>query len=666
MAEQIPLNPQQQQAVTYLGGPLLVIAGAGSGKTGVITRKIAYLIQEANYAANSVFAVTFTNKAAREMGERSRHLLGSAARGLHISTFHRLGLDILHREYPKLGLRKGFSILDARDGITLLRELTKSEDNAQLQAVQSRISAYKNSNIDAAQALQLADDELSKLSAIAYGAYQERLRAYNAVDFDDLLLLPVQLLKTESETRNYWQSRVRYLLVDEYQDTNDCQYQLMQLLSGVSCAFTAVGDDDQSIYAWRGAQPQNLLNLQQDYPQLKTIKLEQNYRCHQKILHAANELIAHNSHLVEKKLWSTLTLGEGVSVISARNEENEAENIAYDIHAQQIRHQARPSDFAILYRSNFQSRVLEQKLRELSIPYRISGGTSFFEHSEIRDLLSYLRLINNSEDDAAFLRVCNVPKREIGAATLSKLGEYAHRRQQPLAQCATDLALQSELGNRAAQALGSFCNWLNHMAQMAENELPLDVLEQVIADIEYSDYLYELYALPKQVETRLERIGQLKAWIGKLQEEERFQNLAALMQHLMLLDILDRQEKDSEAVQLMTLHSAKGLEFPFVYMIGIEEGLLPHANSSETEEGIAEERRLMYVGMTRAKRNLTLSYAKQRKKGGQWQSSEPSRFLDELPEEGINWQDGRKAQDPAAEKAKNMATISDLKKLLQS
>lgn len=657
------LNPQQYQAVTYLGGPLLVVAGAGSGKTGVITQKIAYLVKNAGYDAKNVFAVTFTNKAAREMAERSRKLLGKDGRGLTISTFHRLGLDMLHREYARIGLRKNFSIFDARDGITLLKELTKSEDDAQLRTVQSRISAFKNANIRPEQALQLQTDEAGQLAARAYHAYTERLQAYNAVDFDDLLLLPVQLLKTNMEVREYWQMRVRYLLIDEYQDTNDCQYQLLQLLSGASGAFTAVGDDDQSIYAWRGAQPQNLVHLQNDYPQLKTVKLEQNYRCHQKILAAANQLIANNSHIVEKRLWSTLTAGDGIIVTSARNEEDEAELIVRDIHFNQIRRRAQPKDFAILYRSNFQSRLLEQHLREHNIPYKISGGTSFYEHSEIRDLLSYLRLINNPDDDAAFLRVVNTPKRGIGPAALTQLGQYAARRGRPLAACAQEVGFAQEIGAGAYKHLGEFSRWLAAIQRTADASTPAQLLNRIIEDIEYEDYLYELHKEPRKVEKRQERIGQLQAWITRLEEENELTRLDSLMQHLMLMDILDRQEKDVNAVQLMTLHSAKGLEFPHVYIVGCEEGLLPHANSAETDDGIAEERRLMYVGMTRAKENLTISYAKARRKGGQWQTSEPSRFLDELPEDGIDWQDGRAKPDPeaAAQKVKDgFAAIWDM------
>ncbi len=659
------LNSRQRDAVRYLDGPLLVVAGAGSGKTGMITRKIAYLIREAGYSASTLFAITFTNKAAREMGTRSRALLGKAATGLTVCTFHRLGLDILHKAHGKASLRKGFTVFDARDTFTLLRELSKREDETLLRAVHSRISRYKNARLSPAQAQSLAAEDIDALAASAYGRYEERLRSYNAVDFDDLLAIPVTLLETDDEIRGYWQERIRYLLIDEYQDSNDCQYALIQLLSGASGAFTAVGDDDQSIYAWRGAQPENLAKLHNDYPQLKTIKLEQNYRCHRDILEAANALIANNPHIVSKRLWSNLAVGEGVYVISARNEEGEAERVVNDIRARQIRDQAKPSDFAILYRSNFQSRVLEQQLRGHNIPYTISGGTSFYEHAEIRDLLSYLRLIDNPEDDAAFLRVCNVPKREIGATTLRQLGEYAGRRQRPLAMAAREVGLGNVLATKACRQLSDFAAWLDHMRREAENCPPGELLTRLIADIDYESHLHALHKEPYKVAKRLARISQLRAWIGKLQEDERYARLDGLMRHLMLLDILERQEKNPQAVQLMTLHAAKGLEFPCVYLLGVEEGLLPHASSSETEENVAEERRLMYVGMTRAKQTLILSYAKQRRKNGQWQRSERSRFLDELPEEGVRWHDGSREKNAEETKQQSDAMFAALHEMFR-
>ena len=658
------LNPQQTEAVRYLGGPLLVVAGAGSGKTGVITQKIAWLVRAAGYPANGIFALTFTNKAAREMGERVRALLGKEARGLHISTFHRLGLDILQKEHLAAGLRRNFTVFDARDGATLVKELSKQEDEAVVRQLQAQISAYKNANISVAAAKSLAQDEAQVLAAHIYHHYDQRLRAYNAVDFDDLIALPLALLKENDTVRERWQHRVRYLLVDEYQDTNDCQYALLQLLAGAAAAFTAVGDDDQSIYAWRGARPENLAHLHEDYPTLKTVKLEQNYRCHQQILAAANTLIANNPHVVEKTLWSELSAGEGVHVISARSDEAEAEQIVQDIYLRKIRDNKKNSDFAILYRSNFQARIFEQQLRELSLPYKISGGTSFFEHSEIRDLLGYLRLINNPDDDAAFLRVVNTPKREIGAATLAKLGEYAAQRQTALSVAAGEVGFANEIGGKPYQNLQTFIQWLQAMQRDAESEPPLEILNRVITDIEYDDYLFELHKAPAKIEVRQKRIEQLRAWIAKLQEE-RFETLDGLMQHLTLLDILDRQEKDEDAIQLMTLHSAKGLEFPVVYIAGCEEELLPHRNSMDSEDGEREERRLLYVGMTRAKETLLLSYAKARRRGAELQSTEPSRFLDELPADGVQWHDGRTPPDPAVEQKKNEDFFAGLQTMLR-
>ena len=658
------LNPQQTEAVRYLGGPLLVVAGAGSGKTGVITQKIAWLVRTAGYPANGIFALTFTNKAAREMGERVRALLGKAARGLHISTFHRLGLEILQKEHLAAGLRRNFTVFDARDGATLVKELSKQEDEAMVRQLQAQISAYKNANISVAAAKSLAQDEAQVLAAHIYHHYDQRLRAYNAVDFDDLIALPLALLKENDTVRERWQHRVRYLLVDEYQDTNDCQYALLQLLAGAGAAFTAVGDDDQSIYAWRGARPENIAHLHEDYPALKTVKLEQNYRCHQQILAAANALIAHNPHVVEKTLWSELTVGEGVHVISARSDEAEAEQIVQDIYLRKIRDNKKNSDFAILYRSNFQVRQFEQQLRELSLPYKISGGTSFFEHSEIRDLLGYLRLINNPDDDAAFLRVVNTPKREIGAATLAKLGEYAARRHVALSVAAGEIGFANEIGGKPYQSLQTFIQWLQAMQRDADSAPPLEILNRVISDIEYDDYLFDLHKAPAKIELRQKRIDQLRAWIGKLQEE-RFETLDGLMQHLTLLDILDRQEQEQDAIQLMTLHSAKGLEFPVVYIAGCEEELLPHRNSMDSDDGEREERRLLYVGMTRAKETLLLSYAKARRRGAELQTTEASRFLDELPADGVQWHDGRTPPDPVQEQKKNEDFFAGLQTMLR-
>ena len=658
------LNPQQREAVTHLGSPLLVIAGAGSGKTGVITQKIAWLIREAGYHANNVFAVTFTNKAAKEMGERSRTLLDKQARGLSISTFHRLGLTMLQQDHARLGLRRGFSILDGTDSANIIRDIGKIADDKEARTIRAHLSFFKNANLTPDTLAIAPENSSQQLAAHIYPHYIERLRAYNAVDFDDLLLLPQQLLREHADIREKWQTRVRYLLVDEYQDTNDCQYALMRLLTGAGEAFTVVGDDDQSIYAFRGAQPHNILHLHEDYPRLKTVKLEQNYRCDQRILHAANALIANNPHIVEKRLWSTIDHGEGIHVHRLRNDEAEGEFIASDILTRKIQNNARNSDFAILYRSNFQARLIEQQLRELSLPYSISGGSSFFDYAEIRDLLAYLRLINNPEDDAAFLRICNVPKREIGAQTVAKLGEYAHARGKALIHASADLALAEQLGSRATHSLTTFADWITRMAREAEHSTPGALLAHILHDIEYDEHLRGQYKEEARISRSKERIAQLQAWFKKLEEEERFQTLAGIIQHLTLLDILEGNEREQDAIHMMTLHSAKGLEFPYVYIAGCEEELLPHGNSLHSEESIQEERRLLYVGMTRAKKTLTLTYAKQRKRAGSAQITDASRFLDELPLEGIHWHDGRVEKTPAQQQEKRANLFSALHKML--
>ncbi|MDH5453969.1 MAG: UvrD-helicase domain-containing protein, partial [Paracoccaceae bacterium] len=402
------LNPRQREAVRHLDGPLLVLAGAGSGKTRVITAKIAHLIEHAGVSARHITAVTFTNKAAREMKGRVGRLLGAdAGRGLSISTFHTLGLNILRRELSAAGLRAGFSIFDEQDVEQLLRELSKKNeaDKDTLQRARRQISAWKNDLIDPEAAMARADSDFDAFHAALYAAYQRALRVYNAVDFDDLILLPVSLLRTAPELRERWQNRIRYLLVDEYQDTNGAQYELVKLLAGVRAALTVVGDDDQSIYAWRGARPENLVRLREDFPRLHVIKLEQNYRSTGRILHAANTLIANNEHVFEKKLWSQLGPGDPLRVVNCRDEEDEAERVVSEIIQHRFNASAPYSSFAILYRGNHQARPFEKALRTQNIPYFLSGGTSFFARSEVKDVVAYLRLLVNPDDDSAFLRV---------------------------------------------------------------------------------------------------------------------------------------------------------------------------------------------------------------------------------------------------------------------
>lgn len=660
-------NSQQRAAVLHRHSPLLVLAGAGSGKTGVITHKIAHLVRDVGLPPETVYAVTFTNKAAREMQERCKKLLHSLADRLPIFTFHRLGLEIIRRHHGLLGLRANFCILDAHDVANIIKELSQSNDEAKVKSIQSLISQYKNEGITPQEAL------LQELDyAGMYASYEERLRAYNVLDFDDLLLQPLRLFQEQPEALQLWQARIRYLLVDEYQDTNGCQYDLMKRLIGKGSHLTVVGDDDQSIYAWRGARPENLIHLQEDYPDLSVIKLEQNYRCHQAILQAANVLIAHNPRFSEKRLWSSLSAGKGLSVHRYRDEREEALHVVREIDNLIKVYRWKASDFAILYRSNAQATVFEEALREKRLDYEISGGTSFFDHSEIRDLVAYLRLINNPYDDAAFIRICNTPKREIGVKTIEKLSAYALRRQQALFIAAQEVALMEELTPQAYQYLNAFIRWIERLQRDAANEPAAIILQKVFEQSEYEHHLYDLYGEAKRVEKRLNRIHGLKKWMQNLGEnEEALLDLSALMNHLNLRDVLSRQNQQQDAVQLMTLHSAKGLEFRQVFLVGCEEELLPHANSGES---IEEERRLMYVGMTRAKEHLQISYCQNRggmaRKGKEGSASkgnqrEPSRFLEELPREGITWLDGRHEMDEAEAKRFRQDSFNDLLSMLE-
>ena len=664
------LNPRQREAVRYLDGPSLVLAGAGSGKTRVITAKIAHLVEHAGVAPRHIVALTFTNKAAREMKARVEKLLsGRDTRGLHVSTFHTFGLLLLRRELAAAGLRSGFSILDEQDVEQLLGELARQHtpDRQALQAARHRISDWKNAGIDPAAALSRAEDDREAFHAALYRAYGEALQAYNALDFDDLILRPVQLLEHDAELRERWQNRVRHLLVDEYQDTNGAQYRLVQLLVGVRAAFTVVGDDDQSIYAWRGARPENLARLKADFPKLRVIQLEQNYRSTGRILRAANTLIRNNPHVFEKRLWSELGPGDPIRVIHCRDEAAEAERVAAEIVQQRFRHGHRYADFAILYRGNHQARPFEKALRAHGIPYFLSGGTAFFARTEIKDLMAYLRLLSNSDDDAAFLRIVNTPRREIGPTTLQKLGAWAGERHCALFDAIADLGLQAQLSARPLQRLLDFRDWLEGLQRLALAQPPAQVLEQLLRDLDYRDWLRQTSGSDKAAERRWENVRDLVEWLERLQAgEHRGETLPELVAHLSLMDILERQDEDQagDRIALMTLHAAKGLEFPVVFLVGMEEGLLPHQSSIE-EENIEEERRLAYVGITRARRRLIITTAERRRRGGELVRCEPSRFLKELPEEDLQ-QEGRGVKLSEEERlARGRASIAGLKALLE-
>ncbi|KAA0874463.1 DNA helicase Rep [Nitrincola tapanii] len=665
------LNARQTEAVHYIGGPMLVLAGAGSGKTSVITRKIAYLIKECGYEARHIAAVTFTNKAAREMKERVMQLLqGREGRGLTVSTFHNLGLNILRKEHKSLGLRATFSIFDDQDSKALLRDLLMhhNEDTDQVGAVQHQISNWKNEMWTPLQALEQARMPNEILAARAYEAYERHLRAYNAVDFDDLILLPVRVFATQPEVLERWQRRIRYLLVDEYQDTNLSQYRLVHQLVGWRGALTVVGDDDQSIYAWRGARPENLAQLQQDFPSLHLVKLEQNYRSTGRILKVANILINHNPHVFEKTLWSDKGFGEPIRVLHTASEEAETDRIATDILDRHLRQRIPFRDFAVLYRGNHQSRLLEMKLQSYQVPYKLSGGTSFFARAEIKDLMAYLRLLVNPADDNAFLRIINLPRREIGPATLEKLGEYASSRNLALFDAGLELGLAQVLSGQALERVQRFCGWMQALYQTCQQGDPIEAIRQMISDIDYEGWIRQNSASETTAEKRIQNVwflvDSLKSTLERLQEENSDAGIEETIARLILLDLLDRQEEedDSDRVQLMTLHASKGLEFPHVYLMGVEEDLLPHRNSIEADT-IEEERRLAYVGITRAQQTLALTLARKRRQFGEAIECTPSRFLDELPAEDLE-HEGRGQGSAESNRVRGRATLNSLKSLL--
>jgi ATP-dependent DNA helicase Rep len=664
---QADLNPAQQEAVQYIDGPLLVLAGAGSGKTRVITRKIAYLIGTAGIDPRHIVAVTFTNKAAREMKGRVAALSANGrTTGLTITTFHSLGLELLRRERAAAGLKSGFSLLDEQDSDALLREILRhgSEDPATTDA-RSRISQWKNDLVAPAAALSHAADEREARLARLYGEYQRALRAYNAVDFDDLILRPVELLREHAELRERWQNRTRYLLVDEYQDTNGAQYELVRLLVGVRGALTVVGDDDQSIYAWRGARPENLARLREDFPRLHVIKLEQNYRSSARILRVANTLIANNPHLFEKKLWSELGPGEPIRVVHCRDEEHEAERVVAEILQRRYGKNEGFGDCAILYRGNHQSRVFEKALRAHDVPYFLSGGTSFFARTEVKDVMAYLRLLANPDDDTAFLRIANVPRREIGPHTVEKLGVYAGSRGVSLLAACDELGLSSVISGRPLDRLREFAHWVGQHARLADREGTVEALRSLLRDVDYDEWLREQSSSPKTAERRAENVQELIDWVARLQGEDRDSPLEEIVRRLTLQDVLERQDDETggERVHLMTLHAAKGLEFPNVYLVGVEEDLLPHRSSVEADT-IEEERRLAYVGITRAQRTLTITLVAKRRRFGELLSCEPSRFIAELPADDLQWEGRDPVGDRETQRQRGRDSLAGLRAML--
>ena len=638
------LNPPQRDAVLHCDGPLLVLAGAGSGKTRVIVEKIAHLIETKAMPAKRIAAITFTNKSAREMRERvGRRIKSDAAEGLRICTFHALGLQFLQIEHAKVGLRRGFSIFDSDDSNAQIKDLLPAGSKPDvIDGVRGLISRAKNAGLSPEQAMAEARTAREIEAATVYALYQARLNTFNAVDFDDLIRLPVQVLESDEDSRLGWRERIGYLLVDECQDTNDAQYRLLKAIAGPRGLFTVVGDDDQSIYAWRGANPDNLLSLAADFPALRIVKLEQNYRCSNRVLRTANALIAHNPHEHLKTLWSDQADGERIRIWECKDAAHEAEKVASEIHFIATAKQAPWSDFCVLFRGNFQSRALEKALQLLRVPYHLSGGTAFLERGEVKDALAWLRLIANPDDDAAFLRAVQSPKREVGATTLSKLAELAQQHHMPMARAIESIGALKQLPPRAANALDTFAGIVRSLRTQART-LPPSELVRVLAD--KSGLLAAVRRECKDeaiFQRRKQNLEELADWF----DGARNAGPGELAASLALLSHADKGDAGNQ-VRLMSLHAAKGLEFRYVFIVGLEDGTLPHEASLD-EGRLDEERRLFYVGITRAKEQLWLSHSRMANKWGDVLRLKPSRFLDELPTAELQ----RDGADPVADAAR--------------
>lgn len=640
------MNPPQREAVNYMDGPCLVLAGAGSGKTRVITTKIAHLIEDCGYDAKNIAAVTFTNKAALEMQERIAKLLKNPkeAKQLTVCTFHSLGVRILRQEAKELGLKDRFSIMDSDDCFSIVQDLAVTTDKAIIRGIQNAMSLWKNGLVDPETAIKQAVTEDEAQAARIYRNYVATLAAYQAVDFDDLIRLPVELFRSKEEVRDRWQRKLRYLLVDEYQDTNTCQYELVKLLVtglGKKPMFTAVGDDDQAIYAWRGATIENLAQLQVDFPDLKVIKLEQNYRSSTRILQAANAVIGNNPKLFEKQLWSEHGLGDPVKVMAMQDDEHEAEQVAILISAHKFERRAKFSDYAILYRGNHQARVIEQALRKERIPYTISGGQSFFDRAEIKDIVAYLRLVANEDDDPAFIRAVTTPRRGVGQSTLEALGAFAGQWQCSLFEAVFKGGIEAKLADRQLNPLRDFCNFINGVEARANTrgESAAELLDEMMKTINYEGYLYDSFD-ERQAQSKWENVTDFVNWLkekatGGKDKSNDDKSLLELTQMVALMTMLEGKDEEPDAVRMSTLHASKGLEFPHVFLVGVEEGILPHKGDPDAPietlaARIQEERRLMYVGITRAQRSLHVTWCKKRKRARESVNCDISRFVKEM------------------------------------
>jgi ATP-dependent DNA helicase Rep len=664
---QLPLNAVQHEAVRYDRAPLLVLAGAGSGKTRVITAKIAHLVAR-GVRPDGIVAITFTNKAAREMRERAQVALRSASAGdaaskIAVSTFHAYGLSVLRAEARSLGLKPSFSIFDPADAERVVAELAATADRARVRAIQWKISQWKNALIAPSDALRAASNDDEIVAARAYAGYADALAAYQAVDFDDLIAMPVALFERDDAARARWQARCAHVLIDEYQDTNPAQYRLFRHLVGSKTPFTAVGDDDQAIYGWRGATLDNLAALPRDYPDLRVIKLEQNYRSTVRILRCANALIGNNPKMFDKRLWTELAHGDPLRVTPAVDEEAEADLVVRRLLAHKFEHRSQFSDYAILYRGNHQSRAFETALRAQSVPYEISGGQSMFERTEIKDIVAYLRLVANEDDDPAFVRALATPKRGVGQTTLRHLGDVAQRRNVSLFAAVFEPSLASSVPARQRAALEDFCALISGLRHRAEREPAGRLLEELLKKTAYADWLTSTLGR-RDAQLRSQSVDDFVGWLARKGAADG-KNLLELTQLVALITMLEEREGDSvDAIRLSTLHAAKGLEFPHVFLVGLEEGVLPHREAVDAGN-VEEERRLMYVGLTRGQQSLHLSYCRSRKRAGAKVDSVPSRFLAELAQEDLRYADQPLSADEAVKaKQSGNARLLALKALV--
>lgn len=665
------LNYVQKHAVELINGPCLILAGAGSGKTKVIINKIIYLIKNCQYQPNNIIALTFTNKAAYEIKTRLlEHLNIFEIQRIIISTFHSFGLQIIKKEINFLGLNSNFSLFDEKDQISLLKKITNKKiknDTKLLKNLIFTISYWKNKFYTPLDVELLSKSSQEKDFAYYYKKYTIHLRESNILDFDDLICIPILLFKKNKIIKHRWQEKITYLLVDEYQDTSNSQYELIKMLTNKRSNFTLVGDDDQSIYSWRGATTQNIFLLKKDFPTLKIIKMEQNYRSYGRILKVANKLISYNPNYFQKKLFSKLKYGNKINIIIAKNEEIEAEKIAQKIICQCSQNKLEYRDYAILYRGNYQSQILEKIFLKRNIPYNISNNSSFFSRPEIKDLLSYLRLIINHNDNYAFSKVLNTPCRRIGITTLNKIEEFAIKKKISFFQVIDDPEIKNFLRISTVNKIKKFISWIKKVTLLSISQ-PSNILDIIIHDTAYESWLSKNLKESDKIKNSTNNIYMLSNWIKSLIKGNNFEKPMSLLEiitKMTLRDIINNEKpKDSNQVQLMTLHSSKGLEFSSVFIIGMSEGILPNIKSIN-ENNIEEERRLAYVGITRAKKQLFLTYCETRMQYGQKLYTVPSRFLFELPEEDLHWDQDVILTNSTRNIKYNIKKINDLKQKIK-